>query len=71
MRDDDEPVDFTLQERVQERRIVAERDAAIRLTAGTEHIGMRQDPISAKHFSIVDRDKANGPNAVEEPLAQS
>jgi hypothetical protein len=66
---DDESVDLALQESVQERRIVAKGHAAIRLTARTEHVRVRQDPIPAKHLSIADRDKTNGTHAVKKPLA--
>ncbi len=64
------PVDFASQESAQERRIVTQRYAAIRLTGGAEHIRMRKHPIPTKHPATVDRDKANGANAVEKSLAQ-
>jgi len=67
--DDDKPFDLALQEGVQERRIVTERHAAIRLTAGTEHVSMRQDAIPPKHLAVIDREQTNGTNAVKKLLA--
>src|SRR5262245_33555028 len=58
-RDDDEAVDFTLQEGAQERRIIAEDHAPIRLTARTEHVGMGKHAIAAEHIAAADRNEPN------------
>src|SRR3954454_9865795 len=38
-----EPRDLALLEGVEERVVVLERDAAVRLAVGAEHVGVRQD----------------------------
>jgi hypothetical protein len=69
MLNDNKPVDLATQVGIQERRIVTEGDAAIRLTAGTEHVRMRKYPIPTKHLAILSGDKTNGTNAVKKSLA--
>src|SRR5262249_47871552 len=69
-RDDHEALDLALLEGAQERRIIAERHAPVGLSAGTEHVGMRQDAIAAVHVATARGNEANGPYAVEHPLAQ-
>ncbi len=70
MVDDHEAVYFTLQVGVQERGVVAEGDAPIRLAVGTEHVSMCEHPFATKHLAVVDRIKADGTNAVKQLLAQ-
>jgi hypothetical protein len=68
--DDDKAVDFTPQEGVQERAIIAERHTSIRLTVGTEHVRMCKYSIAAEHLAFVDRNETNSANPVEKLLAQ-
>ena len=43
---------------------------AIRLAVRAKHVGMRKHTSSTEHPVVVDRIKANGPNAVERPRSQ-
>src|ERR1700694_2682468 len=70
MLDHDEAIDVAAQERVEERRVVVERHAAVGLAVRTQHVGMRQDAVAAVHLAAVDRIEPDGANAVEDPLAQ-
>ena len=70
MLDDDKAVDFTPQEGVQERGIIAEGHASIRLTVGSQHVGMCKYSIAAKHLAFADRNETNGANPMEGLLAQ-
>src|ERR1700687_588541 len=70
MFDDNNAVDFTLQESVQEHGIVAEGYASIRLSVGTEHVRMCEHPIATKHVAAADRCETKGTNAVKTLLAQ-
>ena len=55
---------------VQELLIVPEGHASIRLAVRAQHVGMRKYTSSTEHLVVVDRIKANGPNAVERLRSQ-
>jgi hypothetical protein len=70
MFDDNNALDFTLQESVQEHGIVAEGYTSIRLSAGAEHIRMCEHPIATKHVATSDRYETKGTNAMKILLTQ-
>ena len=68
--DDNEPVDFTAQESIEEAGIVPKGHASIRLAVVTEHVRMCKHPVATKHVAAVNRIKTDGVNAVKTLLAQ-
>ena len=69
MLDDNEAVDFAAQKGVQECRVIAERDASIRLAVGSEHVRMRKYAAAAEHVAVSDRSKTDRAHSVKKLLA--
>ncbi len=69
MLDHHHAVDLPPLKGVQEGLVIVERHASIRLAAGAEHVGVRQDPVAAIHLAVADRRQADGAHAVENLLA--
>ena len=70
IRHNDKAVDVAPQIGVQELLIILEGHASIRLAVRATHVGMRKHTSSTEHLVVVDRIKANGPNAVERLRSQ-
>src|SRR5439155_11505962 len=56
---------------IEERVVIPERDAAVGLTTGPEHVGVREQPVAAVDFFLAaDRRQPQRRHAVKQRLAQ-
>jgi hypothetical protein len=70
MIDDDEPVDFPPQERIEKSSIIPERYAPTGLTGGAAQIGMCKHAVTTKHFGFIERDEPDGKDIMERLVPQ-